>query len=81
MFTKKMGSDIVIILVYVDDMMITGSSDAVIHETKEVLHRRFKVKDLGELKFFLGIKILRSKQGIMLNQRKYALEIISKLGL
>lgn len=42
-------------------MLITGSSEAVIHDTKKVLHKKIKVKDLGELNFFLGIDILRSK--------------------
>ncbi|XP_019240256.1 PREDICTED: uncharacterized protein LOC109220259, partial [Nicotiana attenuata] len=42
---------------------------------------QFRVKDLGELKYFLGIEVLRSKTGILLNQRKYILELISELGL
>lgn len=40
-----------------------------------------KVKDLGELKYFLGIEVLRSQKGILLNQRKYALEMVSDVGL
>ncbi|XP_015166872.1 uncharacterized mitochondrial protein AtMg00810-like [Solanum tuberosum] len=75
------SDDIVIILVYVDDMLITGSSGSSINKAKGILHQKFKVKDLGELKYFLGIEILRSQQGIILNQRKYVLELISELGL
>ncbi|XP_019226928.1 PREDICTED: uncharacterized protein LOC109208297 [Nicotiana attenuata] len=52
-----------------------------IDEAKKVMNQQFKVKDLGELRFFLGIEVLRSQQGIMLNQRKYTLELISELGL
>ncbi|XP_070057545.1 uncharacterized mitochondrial protein AtMg00810-like [Nicotiana tomentosiformis] len=81
MFTKKEKGDIVVLLVFVDDLLITGSSDSLIQQAKRVLHQKFKVKDLGELKFFLGIEVLRSHKGILLNQRKYALQLISDLGL
>ncbi|XP_070026407.1 uncharacterized mitochondrial protein AtMg00810-like [Nicotiana sylvestris] len=72
---------IVIILIYVDDLIITGSDKDLIEEAKHTLHNNFKVKDLGELKYFLWIEVVRSKQGILLNQRKYALELISDVGL
>lgn len=52
-----------------------------IDEAKNVIYQQFKVKDLGELRYFLGIEVLRSQQGILLNQRKYTLELISELGL
>lgn len=80
LFTKQRGR-IVIILIYVDDLLIIGSDKDLIEEAKKTLHSNFKVKDLGELKYFLGIEVLRSKQGILLNQRKYALELISDVGL
>ncbi|XP_019234868.1 PREDICTED: uncharacterized protein LOC109215290 [Nicotiana attenuata] len=80
-FTKKRGAGIVVILMYVDDLLITGSNVDLIHEAKDSLHGNFKMKDLGELRYFLGIEVMRSKEGIVLNQRKYALELISKVGL
>ncbi|XP_070047032.1 uncharacterized mitochondrial protein AtMg00810-like [Nicotiana tomentosiformis] len=43
--------------------------------------KRFKLKDLGELRYFLGIEVLRSKAGVILNQRKYVLELIFDMGL
>ncbi|XP_070014235.1 uncharacterized mitochondrial protein AtMg00810-like [Nicotiana sylvestris] len=76
-----MSHDIVIILVYVDDLLITGSNISLVEEAKHTLHNNFKVKDLGELRYFLGIEVMRSDQGILLNQRKYALELISSTGL
>ncbi|XP_019251165.1 PREDICTED: uncharacterized protein LOC109230090 [Nicotiana attenuata] len=69
------------VLVYVDDMLITGDSLKLIEETKNNLHQVFKMKDLGELKYFLGIEFARSKQGILMHQRKYTLELVSELGL
>ena len=64
-----------------DDLLITGNDHALIQETKQVLHLHFKIKDLGELRYFLGIEFCRSEQGIVMNQRKYALELISETGL
>ncbi|XP_019251121.1 PREDICTED: uncharacterized protein LOC109230040 [Nicotiana attenuata] len=81
LFTKGDGDDIVIILVYVDDILITGSNKKMIDEAKDTLHNRFKVKDLEKLRFFMGIEVLRSKCGILLNQRKYALELLEYIGL
>nr|XP_016485768.1 PREDICTED: uncharacterized mitochondrial protein AtMg00810-like [Nicotiana tabacum] len=75
------GQDVVIVLVYVDGLLITGSNAELIDEAKEVLHRKFKLKDLGELRYFLGIKVLRSKSCVFLNQKKYVLELVSDLGL
>ncbi|XP_070036881.1 uncharacterized mitochondrial protein AtMg00810-like [Nicotiana tomentosiformis] len=81
LFTKKHETDIVIILIYVDDLLITGNSKFFIEEAKSTLHKCFKVKDLGELRYFLRIEVMRSKEGVLLNQRKYALELISDAGL
>ena len=48
---------------------------------KHVLDTKFKIKDLGSLKYFLGLEIARSKYGILMNQSKYALEILDDNGL
>lgn len=58
-----------IILVYVDDLLITPNDQNLISEAKTIVHYSFKIKDLGELMFFFGIEITRSKQGILMNQR------------
>ncbi|XP_075097867.1 uncharacterized protein LOC142175187 [Nicotiana tabacum] len=81
LFIKGSGGDLVLILVYVDDIIITGSNLAVIKESKSALQQAFKMKDLGELRYFLRIKFSRSKQGILMHQRYYTLELISELGL
>lgn len=66
---------------YVDDLLITGSNQSLIQEAEDILHHNFKMKDLGKLKYFLGIEFSRSKEGILINQRRYALELISACGL
>lgn len=80
-FIKGKDKAVAWLLVYVDDIILTWNNGHMILDTKRELQRQFKIKDLGELKYFLGIKAARSHKGIILNQRKYALELISDLGL
>ena len=61
---------------YVDDLLITGSDMRLIQETKKNLQTKFKIKDLGELRFFLGIEYARNSEGILMHQRQYAIELI-----
>ncbi|KAF3652341.1 putative pentatricopeptide repeat-containing protein-like isoform X1 [Capsicum annuum] len=81
LLTKKYVDGIVVILIYVDDLLVTCSSMVRIEDAKQVLKDNFKIKDLGDLKYFLGIEFARSLAGILMHQRKYALELISDLGL
>jgi len=81
LYVKKTTEGVTLVLVYVDDMLITGDSLKLIEETKVTLQQAFKMKDLGELRFFLGIEFARSSKGILMYQRKYTLELLSELGL
>ncbi|XP_039173755.1 receptor-like protein EIX2 [Eucalyptus grandis] len=58
-----------------------GNDDSAVKKLKEHLHLTFHIKDLGSPKYFLGIEIARSDQGISLSQRKFVMEIISEAGL
>uniref|UniRef100_A0A3Q7IDD0 Reverse transcriptase Ty1/copia-type domain-containing protein n=1 Tax=Solanum lycopersicum TaxID=4081 RepID=A0A3Q7IDD0_SOLLC len=64
-----------------DDLLITGNDIVLIKESQNTLQQNFKIKDLGELKYFLGIEFLRSDKGILMTQRKYTLELILEWGL
>ena len=66
----------VIISVYVDDIIITGDDASGIVQVKHGLKRSFDIKDLGSLRYFLGIEVARSSQGISLSQRKYSLYLL-----
>ncbi len=55
---KKTNHGIVIIVIYVDDLIITGDSDADISDLKKLLKQKFEMKDLGELRYFLGIEVI-----------------------
>ena len=65
---------------YVDDIVITGSDSKGISSLKSFLQSQFHTKDLGMLRYFLGIEVIRSKHGIFLSQRKYMFDLLSKTG-
>ena len=55
------------VLVYVDDIILVGNNKEEIDRVKEVLNKTFKIKVLGDLRYFLGFEVARSKKGIMMN--------------
>ena len=65
------------ILVYVDDLLITGDGIQSISHIKAQLHEAFTIKDLGLARYFLGIEIARSAAGTFLNQGKYIMDILT----
>src|SRR3954466_10651482 len=77
-FYRHAQTYITILAVYVDDIVITGDDAEEIQRLKNRLRKEFEVKDLGQLKYFLGIEIARSPRGIVLSQRKYVLDLLSE---
>ena len=65
---------------HIDDIVITGSDMTGISSLKSFLHGQFHTKDLGMLKYFLGVEVVRSKHGIFISQRKYVLDLLSETG-
>ncbi|GMP85483.1 hypothetical protein CsSME_00038617 [Camellia sinensis var. sinensis] len=81
LFLRHTSVGFVALLLYVDDMIITGSDSSAISEVKQHLFRTFKMKDLGPLRYFLGIEVAFSPRGYFLSQAKYANEVIHRAGL
>lgn len=77
LFTKKCTDKFTALLIYVDDIVLTGNDFSEIQSVKSFLNEKFKIKDLGPLRYFLGLEIARSSSGIILNQRNYTLELLS----
>ena len=79
-FTVILHSHIYLI-VYVDDIVITGSDNDGITQVKQLLCHHFQTKDLGKFRYFLGIAITQFKDGTVLSQRKYVMDILEEIGL
>ncbi|RVW44641.1 Retrovirus-related Pol polyprotein from transposon RE1 [Vitis vinifera] len=75
------GSLCIYLVVYVDDIVITDNDQDGIQKLKQHLFTHFQTKDLGKLKYFLGIEIAQSSSGVVLSQRKYALDILEETGM
>jgi hypothetical protein len=81
LFIKQTSTSFTILLVYVDDILLAGNSLSEFAHIKQVLHTAFKIKDLGILKYFLGLEVAHSKSGVSLCQRKYCLDLLHDYGL
>ncbi|XP_074288351.1 uncharacterized protein LOC141613508 [Silene latifolia] len=81
LFTKTNATDqsFTAALVYVDDVLLTGTSVSEIDKIKHALHSAFSIKDLGQMRYFLGLEISRNHSGLMINQRKYIMDILNDL--
>ena len=78
---KRQDGKITILIIYVDDMIVTGNDIDEMTKLKTYLASEFDIKDLGGLKYFLGIDVARSKQGIFLSQQKYVLDLLKEIGM
>ena len=79
-YTKCTKKECVIIALYVDDMLIFGTSLGVIHSTKRFLPSQFDMKDMGEAKVILGVKITKMGDSITLSQEHYVEKILKRFG-
>ncbi|CAI7821239.1 unnamed protein product [Closterium sp. NIES-53] len=66
---------------YVDDILLMSSSMVLLNEVKGLLSSRFRMKDLGEAKYYLGVQIERDESGILIHQERYILNMLESFGL
>lgn len=78
LFVLKQGSVIVYLLLYVDDIIITGSDSTVVSTIISQLSTTFEVKDLGPLRYFLGLQIDYKNAGFFVHQSKYITDLLTK---
>ena len=81
LYIKHNRKHIVLLCIYVDDLILTGSCGKDIQHLKEKLKEEFKILDLGEVKYFLGIERIKTNEGIYLIQRKYILDLLKRYGM
>nr|GFC00291.1 putative reverse transcriptase, RNA-dependent DNA polymerase [Tanacetum cinerariifolium] len=81
LFLKNRKNYVTCLIIYADDMVITENDEEEIKRLKEGLFIEFEMKDLGNLKYFLGIEVLRSPKGIFICQKKYILDLLEEIGM
>ncbi|GJZ93317.1 retrovirus-related pol polyprotein from transposon TNT 1-94 [Tanacetum coccineum] len=81
LFITKHGEDILLVQIYVDDIIFGSTNPKLSKQFGKLMHIKFDMSMMGELKFFLGIQIYQSPRGIFINQAKYAQEILKKHGM
>jgi hypothetical protein len=77
-YTKKVGSHIIILFLYVDDIILTYSDSKLLNHMKTILKKKFEMTDLGFLHYFLGLQVLQTNEGIFLSQSKYACDLLCR---
>ena len=81
LFIYHSGTSMAHILLYVDDIILTVSSDELRQSIISRLSLEFAIKDLGPLSYFPGIAITRHTSGLFLSKKKYATKIIDRVGM
>ncbi|KAK6142556.1 hypothetical protein DH2020_022904 [Rehmannia glutinosa] len=80
-YIKGTTNDYVIVCLYVDDMLIMGSSHDLIMKTKNMLKKNFDMSMMGSSNLFLGLQIKQCQEGIYISQSKYTKELLKKFGI
>ncbi|GJS61193.1 retrovirus-related pol polyprotein from transposon TNT 1-94 [Tanacetum coccineum] len=81
LFITKHREDTLLVQIYVDDIIFGSTNPKLSKRFGKLMHSKFDMSMMGELKFFLGIQIHQSPRGIFINQAKYAQEILKKHGM
>ena len=78
LYIKAADGNVLIVVLYVDDLIFTGNDKALIGEFKEAMKSEIEMIDLGLLKYFLGIEVKQMHDGIFISQEKYARQILER---
>jgi hypothetical protein len=82
LYLKKRKDEVqLVVSLYVDDMLVTGSNEELMAEFKREMQEVFEMSDLGIMNYFLGMEIQQCSKGIFVSQRKYAVDILKKFNL
>ena len=80
-FKHSQDGKIFILIVYVDDIILTGDGVREMNRLKTSISSTFEIKDLGPLRYFPGMEVARSKKWIVVSQGKYVLDLLKETGL
>ena len=80
LLVKHSTSGVTALLVYVDDIVVTGDDLQGMEALKRCLLQEFEIKELNKVKCFLGIEVAHSRHGIFISQQKYVLDLLIETG-
>ncbi|GJW61402.1 putative ribonuclease H-like domain-containing protein [Tanacetum coccineum] len=80
LFIKRVKGDILLVQVYVDDIIFGFTKKSLCNEFEKLMHKKFQMRSMGELTFFLGLQVTQKDDGIFISQDKYVDEILKKFG-
>jgi hypothetical protein len=78
LYVKLKDNDVLIVSLYVDDILVTGSNELLVEEFKQEMMNVFEMTDLGLMTYFLGMEVKQSQNEVFICQKKYAKEILKK---
>lgn len=81
LYRKQVKEELLLVAVYVDDLLVTGTDRVMIVEFKGEMSKIFEMSDLGLLTYYLGIEVIQHKNGITLHQERYAKRILQETGM
>ena len=83
LYIKREGENIMLIVLYVDDLIPASNSKSMLHREKAALQQRFEMKDPGEVHYCLGIQVERDKDNkrMKLHQAQYLTNLLEKFGM
>ncbi|KAL0424084.1 UNVERIFIED_CONTAM: Retrovirus-related Pol polyprotein from transposon TNT 1-94 [Sesamum radiatum] len=82
LYVKTKGAaEVLLICLYVDDLIYTGNSVALINNFKKIMVSEFEMTDLGEMSYFLGLEVRQSEDGIFISQHKYVKDLLEKYNM
>jgi hypothetical protein len=81
LFTRKMGKDLFVCQIYVDDIIFGSTNKSFCNEFNKIMMDRFEMSMMGVLTFFLGFQIKQAREGTFISQMKYSRDILKKFGM
>ncbi|RVX14987.1 Retrovirus-related Pol polyprotein from transposon TNT 1-94 [Vitis vinifera] len=78
LYVKGTDANLIVVSVYVDDLLVTGSNEKLVKEFKAEMLKVFEMTDLGLMSYFLGMEVKQDHDGVFISQKKYAKEILNK---
>jgi len=75
------STNLLLVYLYVDDLLVIGSSEKEIHVFKQLMMAEFEMTDLGKLSHFLGLEFIQVQKGVLMHQSRYAQEVLRKFGM